>query len=373
MAYANWIGIIMDRTACYADDSQLIKGSLFESILSYPYYAGGAIIPNLFPTMPEDNNMETYQGLRLTDRWYSVRLVDYSTKSTPRTGIAFGMVTVGYGFEGAAVETNMPVLIGDWAEQGEGDYWLRMGVIEFANYGKYTIRVSALSPGNFADRSFVVEVLNPELVLDSNLPSHTIIDSLGQRLQSIRANTALGGTPSTIQLDVGASAVNDFYNGNIIFISSGLGVGQARIITAYDGVTKIATIQPNWITNPGALSEYVIIPSSSTSVATIASAILDADLQTHLGIPVGGRNIGNILGQLAQSEFELRTNVFATVAVLAQGITAIMARRGVIQYQQVDMSYTKAWGAPDKTYYILYHYNAQQKQDIAKASLLPVW
>ena len=218
-----------------------------------------------------------------------------------------------------------------------------------------------------------LQALAVDNIFDELTTGHNVVNSFGQILNNARANVALAGTPSTIQLDVGASAVNDFYNGNIIFISSGLGVGQARIITAYDGVTKIATIQPNWITNPGALSEYVIIPSSSTSVATIASAILDADLQTHLGVPVGGRNIGNILGQLAQSEFELRTNVFATVAVPAQGIIAIMTRKGVIQYQQVDMSYTKNWAAPDRTFYILYHYNAQQKQDIAKASLGTVW
>jgi hypothetical protein len=105
----------------------------------------------------------------------------------------------------------------------------------------------------------------------------------------------------------------------------------------------------------------------------VVPSILDADLQLHLGAGVGFRNIGNILGQLAQSEFEQRTNVFAAGAVIAQGITAGMAARGCIQYQQVDMSYTKTWGAPDRTYYLLYHYNAQQRNDIVKASLGIVW
>jgi hypothetical protein len=393
------------------------------------------------------------------------------------------MVTVGYGFEGAAVETNMPVLVGDWREQGGGDYWLQIGVTEFANYGKYTIRVSPLSSANFADRSFVVEVLNPELVLDSPLATHKTVGTLGQRLQMLRANTAQAGGLNTIQLDagasiindfykgatilitaglgvnqsrtitsynggtltatvqpnwganpnvtsefviipsgesilsslaidnvwdeltaghkvidsfgqimgnarantavngnfvsvtldIGASAVDDFYNGNFIFITGGAGAGQTRVITAYDGITQVATVQPDFEVTTGAGSEFVIIPTSSMPLAAIAAAILDADLQLHLGAGVGFRNIGNILGQLAQSEFELRTNVFATIAVPAQGITASMALKGVIQYQQVDMSYTKAWGAPDRTFYILYHYNAQQKQDIAKSSNGIVW
>jgi len=484
MAYANWIGIALDRTAVYLDQSEFMYGIALDITgLSFPFYVGGSIIP---PSgMPEDNNMETYQGLRVTDRWYSVRLVDFLTRGTPVTGILFGNVIVGYGFEGDAAETNMPVLVGDWKEQGGGDYWLRMGSAEFANFGKYTIRVSSTPVGIFADRSFVVEVLNPELVLDSALASHTTLGTLGQRLQAIRTGTAqsgalgtiqldagasaindfykgatilitvglglyqartitgyvggtqqatiepnwvttpnntsefviipsgesllaplaidnawnelttghdvvnsfgqmlnnvrasvaTGGAPGTITLDVGASAVNDFYNGNIIFISKGLGIGQARIISAYDGVTKIATISPNWIVNPGALSEYVIIPTSAVSLSATAiiNGILDADLQLHLGAGVGFRNIGNMLGQLAQSEFELRTNVFAAGAVVAQGITAAMAASGCIQYQRVDMSYTKTWGAPDRTYYLLWHYDANRRNDIVKASIGTIW
>jgi len=378
MAYANWIGIIKDRTACYADETEFLKGIYFVPTgLAFTYYAGGAIPLPLFGTMPEDNNMETYQGLRITDRWYSVRLVDFPTRGAPVTGIAFGNVIVGYGFEGDAAETNMPVLVGDWREQGGGDYWLRMGVAEFANFGKYTVRVSSTPVGIFADRSFVVEVTNTadNVVWDAVTTGHDVVNSFGQMLNSVRANVATAGAPGSITLDLAASAVNNFYNDNIIFVSKGLGIGQARIISAYDGVTKIATITPNWAVNPGALSEYVIIPTSavSLSAAAIINGILDADLQLHLGAGVGFRNIGNILGQLAQSEFEYRTNVFAAGAVVAQGITIAMATSGCIQYQQVDMSYTKTWGAPDRTYYLLYHYDVNHRNDVVKASLGNVW
>ena len=155
---------------------------------------------------------------------------------------------------------------------------------------------------------------------------------------------------------------------------------------AFDGLVGIHNVKIDTSNAFYAIGrDYHVILSACTIDGQVVNATLaefsienryntlDADLQLHLGVPVGGRNVGNILGQLAQSEFELRTNVFATIAVPAQGITASMARKGVIQYQQVDMSYTKAWGAPDRTFYILYHYNAQQKQDMAKASLLPVW
>jgi hypothetical protein len=149
-----------------------------------------------------------------------------------------------------------------------------------------------------------------------------------------------------------------------------LGTWNAGIYTMYM-LNAGALAPPPWqdiaeIRLPDALGTPVIIPA-------IANAILDADLQLHLGAGVGFRNIGNILGQLAQSEFEQRTNVFAAGAVVAQGITAPMAAMGCIQYQTVVMSYTKNFAAPDRTYYLLYHYNAQRQNDIVKASLLPVW
>ena len=246
---ANYMGIALDRSGCKADETEFLKSIYFlNSGLSFTYYAGGAIIAKLGSEMPEDNNMETYQGLRLTDRWYSVRLVDYATRSTPKTLIPFGNITVGYGAEGAVAETNMPVLITDWAEQGGGDYWLQMGLTEFANFGKYTVRVSSNPVGLFADRSFIVDV----------------------------------------------------------------------------------------------------------------ESVVDYDLGLHLGAGVGGRNIGNILGALAQSKFERRLDVKAVAPVPAQGIDALMVARGCIEYQRVIVSYTFNWAAPDYTFDLLYYYDASR-------------
>jgi hypothetical protein len=71
--------------------------------------------------------------------------------------------------------------------------------------------------------------------------------------------TAQAGAASTITLAVGASAVTDFYRGCVITISSGTGSGNtARLITAYNGTTKVATVYPNWTVNPDATSVYSI-------------------------------------------------------------------------------------------------------------------
>ena len=80
-------------------------------------------------------------------------------------------------------------------------------------------------------------------------------------------NQATGGAAATITLAAGASAVNDFYKGQIVTVYAGLGAGQARAIVAYNGGTKIATVSPSWATAPDATSFYIIIANGSTVVA----------------------------------------------------------------------------------------------------------
>lgn len=233
---------------------------------------------------------------------------------------------------------------------------------------------ATLAEFSIENRNRDISALAVDNIWDEQGAGHAIIGTFGQRLQSIRANLATGGAPGSITLDAGASIINDFYKDSVIMITGGLGISQSRKITGYNGGTLVATIQPDWLTTPNGTSEFVIIPSGiSTLGAGVIDAVLDADLQLHLGAGVGGRNIGNILGHLAQSEFEQRINVFATIPIVAQGITANMVVRGCIQYQTVDMSYTKNWAAPDRTYYLLFHYNAQHRNDMIKPSQVPVW
>lgn len=76
----------------------------------------------------------------------------------------------------------------------------------------------------------------------------------------IRRNTATAGAAGTITLDASASATNDYYNNTLILILSGTGAGQCRIITDYDGTSKVATVHTSWSTNPAAASIFMIIP-----------------------------------------------------------------------------------------------------------------
>jgi len=185
--------------------------------------------------------------------------------------------------------------------------------------------------------------------------------------------TAQAGDLTSIQLAVTASAVNDYYNGSIIAIVSGLGAGQARLINGYVGLTTTVTVTPDWVTAPNNTSVYKIMPITSTSASLIADAVLDADLALHLGALIDNRTIGGILVQLRLSKYANVEMVRAVAAVPAQGITLPMATSGVIQYEIVRISLTRNFAAPDFLYYDLWRYNPNQTVVEVKASLGILW
>lgn len=107
------------------------------------------------------------------------------------------------------------------------------------------------------------------------------------RLPVIRTGTAQAGATSTITLDSGASAVNDFYNGCFVNITNNTPsnvLGQARRIIDYVGSTKVATIEGQWGTNPSSSSTFEILltPEASSLVAWAGTAVVDP---STVGLP----------------------------------------------------------------------------------------
>lgn len=70
--------------------------------------------------------------------------------------------------------------------------------------------------------------------------------------------TATAGAASTVTLAAGASAVDGFYNGMPIRITSGTGSGSSGVVVAYNGTSKLATVAHPWAVAPGASSGYSI-------------------------------------------------------------------------------------------------------------------
>lgn len=94
--------------------------------------------------------------------------------------------------------------------------------------------------------------------------SRTVTLHYARRLSPIHYGTATAGAATTITFPSTPTAglvsnINDFYNGDCIYIVSGTGAGQIRVISDYVGSTRVATVSSAWATNPSTDSVYSII------------------------------------------------------------------------------------------------------------------
>lgn len=113
-------------------------------------------------------------------------------------------------------------------------------------------------------------------VMDEALSGHTTAGTAGKAISDIdahtdteiasilaatvaRSGTAQAGGASTITLDSGASASDNFYAGAIVILTSGTGAGQIRTILSYVGSTKVATVSRPWVTNPSSSSVFSLV------------------------------------------------------------------------------------------------------------------
>jgi spore maturation protein SpmB len=119
------------------------------------------------------------------------------------------------------------------------------------------------------------------------------------RLQTTKASALQVGVPQAVQsagdtaitLDATAAAQTDFYKGCVVAITSGSGANQARIITAYNGTTKVATIDRAWdvalvITAGPTRSIFAVFPQGLnqplTSAQTTAAVPTTAQIATEI-------------------------------------------------------------------------------------------
>lgn len=93
---------------------------------------------------------------------------------------------------------------------------------------------------------------------------------------STNEGLAQGGTASTITLNSTADSNNDTYVGQIVVLRTGTGQDQSRVVSAYNGTTKVATVSPNWITNPAAGSGYIMWPIGWARVGGMEANVITA-------------------------------------------------------------------------------------------------
>ena len=125
-----------------------------------------------------------------------------------------------------------------------------------------------------------------DAVWDELMAGHTTGGSFGKALRIhldsivISDGTAVTGSSSTITLNGGASSVDDYYNGSIVMITAGIGIGQSpKTISDYNGTTKVATIHGSWITTPDNTSDYAILGITGNAVSLEAQAKADVNAE----------------------------------------------------------------------------------------------
>ena len=160
-----------------------------------------------------------------------------------------------------------------------------------------------------------------------------------------RVMQATGGGNSTITLDGAASAVNDYYKGQVISIFSGTGTGQARACTGYDGGTKIATIGPAWATNPDATSWFAILNFGSSVVSALDNIDFSTLMKTSLdaATPASVQNISAQTGDAYAESVAMHVHVDKipqSDGVLSWNTTALAAIGDAIHDEIIEGTIT---------------------------------
>jgi hypothetical protein len=132
---------------------------------------------------------------------------------------------------------------------------------------------------DYAGSSKIAKVAPPWTTTPYSTSTFIVEPGLGHSetdMNTLKVGLAAAATSTSITLDSDASAVDDYYNNDVVVIDAGTGEGQERVITDYNGTTKVATVDPAWTTTPDTTSEYVVEashPYINSDLATIDSNV----------------------------------------------------------------------------------------------------
>ncbi len=146
-----------------------------------------------------------------------------------------------------------------------GWYKVSLNTTDTNTVGDLTYHCTATSadPTDFTDQVVVVDVGTSieSQVWDALRSNHQTTGTMGQTLQLVDDGTAQAGASGTITLRAGASATDNFYKGDLVFLYAGTGANQPpNTIASYVGSTKVATMQNTWTVTPDNTSKYLLIP-----------------------------------------------------------------------------------------------------------------
>lgn len=210
-----------------------------------------------------------------TIRPYLARLQSTPTEIVPEKGLAIRSQTQVGLVDEPHTDIEDDPYVADRATAAAGTYWTRL-IARNSNYAGRFARVRkgyVVSPwdwNTFITELYVIDAVrgpdgngNVTLVLSDpiKLTDNTKIPvptdgKLAVDLKAIeQSGTAQAGGAATITLPTTASAVDNYYNGMEVYIAENTGAGQRRIVSAYVGATRVATVSVAWAVNPDSTSK----------------------------------------------------------------------------------------------------------------------
>lgn len=119
------------------------------------------------------------------------------------------------------------------------------------------ITAASLATGAITAAKFAAGAIDAAAVADGAIDRAAFAADTG--LQTARSGTAQAGASTSITLDASASSTTDFFKHCRVRLTGGTGAGQHRLITAYNGTTKVATVTPAWATSPDNTSTFAVV------------------------------------------------------------------------------------------------------------------
>ncbi len=107
----------------------------------------------------------------------------------------------------------------------------------------------------------------------------TVGESASNLMSWMRAGgngTAQGGSTNTITLAATETSTNNAAKSMLVCLASGTAANQARIIVAYDGVSKVATVSPDWEVIPDNTTKYATVPFGQGDLGMIRGSLAAA-------------------------------------------------------------------------------------------------
>lgn len=165
----------------------------------------------------------------------------------------------------------------------------------------------------------------------SGVPKVDVVDWLGSAPNALRngrvdaipqlhTGTAQAGANGSITLAASGSSTDNLYTGQYVTIDSSTGANQTRLITGYTGSTKVATVSPNWITNPTSASTYIIHPHGYVAAVT-GDVIGNVEGNVNGSVASVTGAVGSVTGAVGSVTGNVGGNIVGSVASVTAGVT----------------------------------------------------